>query len=196
MSEYCLALDKLPTNAEILRIALEASINTRTRLESQSVRVSDSVEQTYRTLQIPILSRNVVRKRYLQLVKFHKNDQKRPNQKYGERMLQLFHVAKCNCFVENKLNGCHCLDKDRIPASSLKMYADQLGPRNWKFKCDCSKSHVIRTENGAIDEGDVAQSSNITPPVERSKSVGLNPLLCRYENMCTKVLFTRKETDS
>lgn len=140
----CLSLKHFPTNAEILGLVFKY----KSKSEQHFPMIFELIEKLYGTLCIPILSRNTIRKRYHQLINEYRKDKKWPSVEYGARMLELFHVTKCNCY-DGSSNQCQCANENRIPTSALDIYFDQTNARKWWFECDCMNNHSIRIKNGS-----------------------------------------------
>lgn len=144
----CLVFKNLPSNMELLKVAFNNK-HSSANLEDQFSFLHKHVKKIYDALGIPILTQNAVRHRYMQMLKIHWNDKRKPNLQYGKIMLNLFHVAKCNCYNNIDADECKCKDANRIPSSVLPIYLDQMGSREWSFKCDCAKNHHLMVINDA-----------------------------------------------
>lgn len=117
--------------------------------ESQFPLLFRDLEKMYSLMKIPIVARTTIRHRYLKLLTAHRNDKKTPNPDYSQKLLQIFHVAICNCFINVRTGNCQCSPENQISDFGLAIYLDQIGPRQFTFECVCANNHLIRVMNGA-----------------------------------------------
>lgn len=128
--------------------------DTHSTLESQFSSLYNDLKKMYSWMKIPIMARNTIRNRYMKILAVHRNDKKNPSPDYSQIMLEIFHVAKCNCYINVRAeeSHCQCLPENRISDFGLRIYLDQLGARQFTFKCMCINNHLIKVTNEAEEE--------------------------------------------
>lgn len=157
----CLSFDRLPTNEDILGLAPK----NRKWTEKFGI-IYECLVIVYEKLQIPLLTRFCVKERYYRLEKNKESHKKKPILDYNDTMKDLFHVAKCACYL--KSDACHCDQQHEIPTHVLEFYLDQIDARRYSLDCNCLDNHRIvflldGKRTPLFDRGSAEQTSHCSP---------------------------------